>query len=82
MWAVSFSMYDGKALCGMLYHLCMIHRRYVGCYILYADSHPSMWADIASMFDAYALCRLLHPLTLTITIKKVQSRARNPKSTK
>ena len=31
----------------------------------------SMWAVTASIHDAQVLCGLLHPLTLTLTIKKV-----------
>ena len=41
----------------------------------------SMWTVIASMHDAQALCGLLHPLTLSLTITKVQCRARNPNPT-
>ena len=40
-----------------------------------------MWAVTASMYDVQALCRLLHPLTLTLTIIKVQYTARNPNLT-
>ena len=42
-----------------------------------------MWAVTASMCDVQALCGLLHPLTLTLTLTiiKVQCRARNPHHT-
>ena len=37
----------------------------------------SMWAVTSYVHDAHALCGLLHPLTLTITVIKVQCTARN-----
>ena len=37
-----------------------------------------MWAVTSYVYDVQVLCGLLHPLTLTLTITKVQYRARNP----
>ena len=78
MWAVTSSMHDVQALCGLLQPLCIMHRRYVGCYILYACCTCVMWAVASYMYDVQALCGLLHVLTLTITLIKVQCTARNP----
>ena len=41
----------------------------------------SMWAVTASMCDVQALCGLLHPLTLTLTIIRVQCTGRKPNPT-
>ena len=41
----------------------------------------SMWAFTYYMYDLQALGGLLHTLTITLTIIKVQYRARNPKPT-
>ena len=35
MCAITSSMQDVQALCGLLHLLCLIHMRYVGCHILY-----------------------------------------------
>ena len=40
-----------------------------------------MWAVVAFMHDAHALCGLLHPLTLTLTMMKVQCTTRNSNPT-
>ena len=40
-----------------------------------------MWAVTSYMYDVQALCGLLHVLALTLTIIKVQCRARNPDPT-
>ena len=45
------------------------------------DVTYSMWVVTDSMYDVQALCVLLHPLTLTLTIKKVQCRDQNPNPT-
>ena len=88
MWAVTASMYDVQALSGLLQPLCILYRRYVSCYILFACCTCVMWAvtsslwDVtSSMYDVQALCGLLHVLTLTLTIIRVQCRARNPNPT-
>ena len=56
-------------LCGLLQPLCMMCRRYVGCYGLYVGCYSLyVWcvddvlAVASSMHDAQALCELLHPL--------------------
>ena len=41
----------------------------------------SIWAIEASMHDAQTLCGMLYPLTLTLTIIKVQCMAQNPNPT-
>ena len=41
----------------------------------------SMWAVVACVHDVQALYGMLHPLTLTLTITKVQCRALNPNPT-
>ena len=88
MWAVAASIYELLALCGLLQTLCMMYRRYVGCYIVYSCCSgvvwaviSSMWDVVASMYDAQALCGLLYPLTLILTMMKVECRNRNPNPT-
>ena len=81
MWAVITSMYDVQALCGLFQPLCIMFRRYVGCYILYVCCTCVMWAVASYVYDVYALCWLLHVLTLTLTIIQVQCTARNPNRT-
>ena len=81
MLAVTSSMHDVYALYGLLHPLCMIYRRRVGCYILYACFTGVMCAVTASMYDVQSLCGLLHPLTLSLTIIKVHCRAQNPNPT-
>ena len=78
---VPSSMHDVQALRELLHPICMMYMRRVGCYILYACCAGVMWDITASMYDVHALCGLLHPLTLSLTIIKVQCRARNPNPT-
>ena len=78
---IASSMHDVRALCWLLHPFCVIHKRRVGCYIFYVWCTCVMWAFTASMCDAQVLCELLHPLTLSLTIIKVQRRARNPNPT-
>jgi len=81
IWDITSSIYDVYALCGLLQPLCIMYRRYVGCYILYACCTCVMWAVASYMYVVQALCGLLHVLTLTLTIIRVQCRARNPNPT-
>ena len=74
-------MYDVHALCGLLQPLCIMYRRYVGCYILYACCTCVMWAVASYVYVVQVLCGLLHPLTLILTMIKVQCTARNPNPT-
>ena len=78
MWAVTSSIYDVCALCGLLQPLCIMYKRYVGCCILYACCICVMWAVASYMYDVQALCGLLYVRTLTLIIIKVQCTARNP----
>ena len=81
MWAVTASMYDVQALCGLLQPLHIMYRRNVGCYILYTCCTCVMW-DVASyMYVVQALCGLFYVLTLTLTIIRVHGMARNPNPT-
>ena len=72
--------------CSSMYVGCYTRR--VGYYIIYALCTGVMWAATssmsevtASMYDVHVQCGLFHPLTLTLTIIKVQYRARKPNPT-